>query len=629
MDVLLGNPRLRGCSTLEEAVFRFEQKGGGLFYKLEGKMLEGYKYLLMTVENKEDYAVCLHLGFWEDHTDKNCDLYIAVGILPRLAATVCVPLQYLDGQTLFGPRRPGLLKTVVKGNRINPERLKACGISLPSAHRQTTLAIRDVRLSREEPPLNMELAHLLDDLGQYTGKDWPGKTEGTGASHEYLNSLWQEARRFLQSHQDSYYGTDSITFDATGYFRLESAGGRYWLVTPDGHGFFSSGLDCVNPQSPGPVNNAGAIRDYPVDNLKSAFGEAWHEAWSDITKYRLISWGINTIAAWSDLDFARKSKIPYVVMLNHFPATTATIYRDFPDVFAEEYRERCDDYARQLQAYRDESWLIGYFMSNEPNWAFVDQLNLGYELLRNPGPLASKQKMLEFLRERYPDLTELNRSWGTAAAAYEELFALGEFPELSEAGMADLAAFSRILIREYIRVPAEALKRVDPHHLNLGIRYAYISSPDLYSGNEYFDIFSINCYERTCNAAVEEVFAHVGMPVMVGEFHFGAIDRGLPATGIRGARDQENRGKAVRRYIEAAAALPYCLGIHYFQLNDQPFLGRFDGENYNIGLVDVCHREYREVTGSLEAANQRLYLLRQGNEQPISEEVEYIPAIFY
>ncbi|GIO43330.1 beta-galactosidase [Paenibacillus apis] len=629
MDDLLKEPNLRGCSQLEEALFRFDEEGGGLLYQLDGKRLEGYAYLLADVENKEDYAVCFNFGFWEDHTDKNSDLFIAVGILPRLETTICMPLQYLDGQTLFGPRRPGILKTVVKGNRISLDRLKAFAISQPPSHRQTTLAIKNVRLSREEPVINTEHAFLIDDLGQYTGKDWLGKTKHAEASQQYLESLREEARQFLQRYTDSYYGTETIRFEATGYFRLERVGDCYWLVTPDGYGFFSSGLDCVTPQSPGPVNNEGAMRDYPVENLRSAFGQEWYDAWSDITKYRLIRWGINTIAAWSDLDFARKSKIPYVVMLNQFPATTTPIYRDFPDVFSEEYRERSVNYARQLHEYRDDSWLIGYFMSNEPNWAFVNDLNLGYELLRSQRQLASKKKLIEFLMGRYSDLAELNRSWGTEAGTFEDLFMLGEFPDITEVGMADLAAFSRILISEYIRVPAQALKQADPHHLNLGIRYAYVSSPDLYSGSEYFDIFSINCYERTCNAAVEEVFAHARMPIMVGEFHFGAIDRGLPATGIRGVRDQENRGKAIRRYIEAAAVVPYCLGIHYFQLNDQPFLGRFDGENYNIGLVDVCNREYPEVTKPLEEANKRLYSLRQGDDRPISEDIDYISAIFY
>lgn len=250
-------------------------------------------------------------------------------------------------------------------------------------------------------------------------------------------------------------------------------------------------------------------------------------------------------------------------------------------------------------------------------------------MVRWPSPQRIIPQLIHFLQERYSELAELNRAWGTQVAAYEELFELGDFPEVSQAGMADLQAFARVLINEYIRIPAQALKQTDPHHLNLGIRYAYISSPDLYSGSGYFDIFSINCYERTCNAAVQEVYAHANIPVMVGEFHFGAIDRGLPATGIRGAADQENRGRAIRRYVEEAAALPCCMGVHYFQLNDQPFLGRFDGENYNIGLVDVCNREYSQVIEPLTQANRRLYQLRREQVQPVSQPVAYIPAIFY
>ena len=628
MDYQFRNPRLQGCRQ-EESIFRFNEEGGGLYYSLDGARLDGYTYLLADVENKEDYSVCLNMSFWEEHTDKSCDLFIAVGVLPRIATTICVPLQFLDGQTLFGPRQPGILKTVVKGNRINHERLAAFGIVLPPSHAPTALAISNVRLSKEKPLLDLDLTSLTDELGQYTGRDWQGKTASPEASNRYLAELREEARQFLKSHEDGYYGAEDIKFESTGYFRLEQEGERQWLVTPDGHGFFSSGLDCVHPHSWEPVDNVGIKRDFPVDNLKRAFGDEWFEAWNEITKYRLIQWGINTIAAWSDMAFARSSKIPYVAMLKDYPTTTAAIYRDFPDVFSEEYAQRSREYAEQLLEYQEDSYLIGYFMSNEPNWAFVNHLNLGYELLRSSGELASKKVMIQFLKERYADLAELNRSWGTAASTYEELFELGEFPEVSEAAMADLAAFSRVLISEYIRVPSQALKQADPHHLNLGIRYAYISSPELYSGSEYFDIFSINCYEKECNAAVEEVYANVRMPVMVGEFHFGSIDRGLPATGIRGARDQENRGKAVRHYVEQAAALPYCLGVHHFQLNDQPYLGRFDGENYNIGLVDVCNREYVEVTGPLAEANKRLYLLRQGIEKPISETIDYIPAIFY
>ena len=185
------------------------------------------------------------------------------------------------------------------------------------------------------------------------------------------------------------------------------------------------------------------------------------------------------------------------------------------------------------------------------------------------------------------------------------------------------------MIKEYIKVPAKALRSTDPNHLNLGIRYAYISSDALYSGSEYFDIFSINCYENVPNEAAKEVRKYVDMPIMVGEFHFGALDRGLPATGIRGVKTQKDRGLAIRRYIEESASSDYILGVHYFQYNDQAFLGRFDGENYNIGLLDICYQEYGEVTGEIAKANENLYAIKEGKKSFEENEIEYIPAIFY
>ena len=152
------------------------------------------------------------------------------------------------------------------------------------------------------------------------------------------------------------------------------------------------------------------------------------------------------------------------------------------------------------------------------------------------------------------------------------------------------------MIKEYIKIPASALKDADKNHLNLGIRYAFISNDDLYEGMEYLDVFSINCYDNYCDKAVMRVFEKTQMPVMVGEFHFGALDAGLPATGIRGVTAQKERGKAICAYTDNAKQIGCCVGVHYFQLHDQPYLGRSDGENYNIGLSDVCCREYTEVT---------------------------------
>ena len=108
-----------------------------------------------------------------------------------------------------------------------------------------------------------------------------------------------------------------------------------------------------------------------------------------------------------------------------------------------------------------------------------------------------------------------------------------------------------------------------------------------------------------------------GKPVLIGEFHFGALDRGLPSTGLEGVASQEERGVAYRRYVEAAAADPNVVGTHYFVLNDQEVLGRFDGENFQIGFVDVCHRPVpRAGRGRASRPTRRCTTSLQGQLNP-------------
>lgn len=94
---------------------------------------------------------------------------------------------------------------------------------------------------------------------------------------------------------------------------------------------------------------------------------------------------------------------------------------------------------------------------------------------------------------------------------------------------------------------------------------------------------------------------------MIGEFHFGALDTGLSATGLEGVLTQKDRGKAYRYYCERVAAHPNGVGCHYFQCYDQFVLGRFDGENYNIGLFDICSRPYQDMASYVKQCSEAMY----------------------
>ena len=139
-------------------------------------------------------------------------------------------------------------------------------------------------------------------------------------------------------------------------------------------------------------------------NYMRVFGSQWCEAWTAINGCRLKSWGINTLGIGVDnypdedwREFVKRTQIPYVLTLQHFPSTARPIFRDFPDVFAPEYEEKSREYARQLLPYQDDPLMIGYFMTNEPCWLFA-KCNMAERLLELEGQYASKDRLIAFCR---------------------------------------------------------------------------------------------------------------------------------------------------------------------------------------------------------------------------------------
>jgi hypothetical protein len=102
----------------------------------------------------------------------------------------------------------------------------------------------------------------------------------------------------------------------------------------------------------------------------------------------------------------------------------------------------------------------------------------------------------------------------------------------------------------------------------------------------------------------------------------------LPGSGIGHVPDQRARGKAFRVYLEDAAAKPWCVGAHYFTLYDQSAIGRFDGENYNIGFLDVCHRPYEPLARAARASHERIYEVAVGRIEPYDDEPQHLPRTF-
>ena len=65
--------------------------------------------------------------------------------------------------------------------------------------------------------------------------------------------------------------------------------------------------------------------------------------------------------------------------------------------------------------------------------------------------------------------------------------------------------------------------------------------------------------------------------------------------------------------------MPAMVGAHWFQYMDEPATGRSDGENYNIGLVDVTDRPYEELVSGLKLTHHHLRAVHGGTERAFAQ----------
>ena len=151
---------------------------------------------------------------------------------------------------------------------------------------------------------------------------------------------------------------------------------------------------------------------------------------------------------------------------------------------------------------------------------------------------ATREELTRFLKTKYSSESALAAAW-RQPVTFDRITSGKWSGELSAPAVDDLQAFSVRMVERYFSVLSKACKQADPHHLNLGMRWAGIPPQWAVEGMKFFDVFSLNCYCETLPRDVtEKIHSMLGIPVMVGEYHFGALDVGLPASGIGRLKDQ-------------------------------------------------------------------------------------------
>jgi hypothetical protein len=557
---------------------------------------------------------------------------------------------------------PNIFPVTATEGSVDPSGITAIrlGISRPKVPRHAVIGT-----FRLEPPSEAdETAYdgIVDGFGQFSAGDWPEKV----SSVELLRAIGAEEMQELAlpnadtPKRDRFGGLAGTGgFKPTGFFHTERRDGRWWLVSPEGNGFFSIGIDAITPSGatyvegrefmfrglPAPDgelrvhwsqhddrHGLGAQRgrsfdhgrafDFYTANLERKFGPDWRTRWREETLARLAAWRINTIGDWSDADLSAMHRLPYTVPLSpegEYAKVSSgeDWWGPMPDPFDPRFAAAADKMASNAAArFRGDPYLIGYFVDNELAWRRGSSANPRerYSLALNvlaAGPESpAKSAFVAYLTETYREPQALAQAWGLSIESWEALrgagFALPEASLDNSAVLRDLSAFTQRFAQAYFRTLAEALHRHDPDHLYLGSRFAWQTSEAVEACARWCDVVSFNRYRRSIAEDAEEWvrFHRFGKPALIGEFHFGSTDRGLFWEGLVGVGRESERGPAYSRYLHAVADNADFVGAHWFQYLDEPLTGRtLDGENAHIGFITVTDVPYKEFVAAAHIAN--------------------------
>ena len=166
---------------------------------------------------------------------------------------------------------------------------------------------------------------------------------------------------------------------------------------------------------------------------------------------------MNTIGNWSGRDVIALGRKPFMTMLGGLGIQDGIL--GMPDVYAEGFAERIDEaVARSTAPYLDNKMLIGYFVGNEPTWSNAEM------------------RLCELILQAAPDKP-------LRVAMEAHLRQHGDSP-------ASRRAFIYKTYETFLSTVQAALKRHDPNHLNLGIRYgSEVPAPEVLAlSKKYFGV---------------------------------------------------------------------------------------------------------------------------------------------
>lgn len=553
-----------------------------------------YVYVTAEVENLDLEKTIEVFGYFNNAIRGNGMVIVPPQQKAILKVPICRTEDYLEDEIKkhFGQTLLGLPGGFMDGFSPMPDSIHTFTIHAIKLNEPHTIRVDNIKV---ETPFTTNLIdvntmnNFIDEFGQYEHMPSEFKTDSIGEMSDQIDTENLEFKNHPGSMEWNKFGgwANGPQLDATGHFRVDTLNGKWWMVDPEGRLFWSSGINAVGEgmetmlnfgnndyshyfqKLPDSLRNfrrddtLGVMADFYTSNIINKYENKGTENWKldviDNIQKRMRSWGINTLGLWSNYELCKRAQIPYTV---HIKSGFKPIEPDHVKDEAgwEKIKQGLSDqYQKFSESFKD-PFCVGFFIDNEMYFRhFNDAENTD-----------------EVIDRYYAMCDTVHDEWN------------------EKEGSNKLNLGSRVHFYKQYQDP-KIVKQIS-------------------SMAKYCDVISLNRYSYTMRdlPALKDINPDFNKPLIIGEFHFGALDRGLAFTGLRFAQDQDQRAEMYKLYMKECLEHENIVGAHWFKYSDRPFTACKGGENAQMGFVDICDMPYKELVEASRDINYQLYDIRYG-----------------
>jgi len=489
----------------------------------------------------------------------------------------------------------------------------------------------------------------VDQYGQSNYGAWPSKITSDSELQAAIatEQSWLAANPPLNV-LDQYGGSTVAGWhdQATGFYHTAQHNGRWWLITPLGNPCFYISLSAVQPggQQATPItgrtaefaslpsqtgtfaaayslNYWGTSVDqntvffhFDLANVIRKYGSQWQSTSNSLLSQRLGSWGFQGMGKWSSIipgipstPVLERGSVPNVVSGGH------------PDVFDPSIVSQLQaTLTSQIGDNATNPDIVGWSLGNEI--AEDIQPSEVQSILALGASVPVKQALVnQALSAIYGgSVSALATAWGITASTVAGVYAATNATPPAQ----DIETLREYYESNYYKTIYQTVKAIDPHHLYLGawVDPGYWVNPtdwSLIAANTDVIGFDYYALQFASTWDVASLIQTAGKPVMVGEFSFPPNYDGQRGFGSvnESAETESEAGEWYVTWLKAAAANPNCVGVSWFEYEDEPVSGRGNqsgssagtalvyGEDYAFGMVDVTDQPKYDLVMAVRSGN--------------------------